>query len=51
MFNDNKALDIIPLQTRYMTPSSTEPPDKRKQVYLVNTIPLIDEYPMNIFED
>ena len=49
--NDNHGLDILPLQTRYLTPSSTKPPHKRQYLCQVNTIPLIDEYAVNIYED
>ncbi|TMX00500.1 hypothetical protein EJD97_000704 [Solanum chilense] len=51
MINDSQGLDIIPLQTRFMTPPPTEPPDKRPQLCQVNTIPLINEYAVNISED
>ena len=51
MINDCQGLDIIPLETRFMTPPPTEPPDRRPQLRQVNTIPLIDEYAVNISED
>ncbi|TMW81812.1 hypothetical protein EJD97_007761, partial [Solanum chilense] len=51
MINDSQGLDIIHLQTRFMNPPPTKPPDKRPQLSHVNTSPLMDEYAVNISED
>ena len=51
MINDCQGLDIIPLETRFMTPPPTSPPDRRPQLCIVNNIPLIDEYAVNISKD
>lgn len=44
MVNDNSEFDIPPLQAKYLNPPTTEQPDKRQQMFKVNTVPLIDKY-------
>ena len=51
MVNDHQGLDIPPLQAQYMTPPPTEPPDQIQQQCLVNIVPFINEYEVNIFVD
>lgn len=38
-------------QAQYMTPPSSEAPDKRQQMCKINTIPFLDEYVMDNSED
>ncbi|TMW97208.1 hypothetical protein EJD97_005990, partial [Solanum chilense] len=49
--NDNQGIEILHLQAQYMTPPSTEPPDKRQQGCKINTTTLFDEYVVDISQD
>ncbi|XP_069146186.1 transcription activator MSS11-like [Solanum lycopersicum] len=51
MVDDNQGLNILPLQVQYMTPPSSEPPDKMQQKCRVNTEPIMDEYAVINSED
>lgn len=44
MFDDNKTLNITSLQTQYMTPPPSVPPDKVNQVCHTSTVPIINEH-------
>ncbi|TMW91306.1 hypothetical protein EJD97_014506 [Solanum chilense] len=51
MVDDNQGLNILPLQIQYMTPNSSDPPDKMQQKGRLNPEPIRDEYAVINSED
>ena len=51
LVNGNQGLEIPPFQAKDITPTLNEPPNKRNQVWQVNTTPHFDEYEVNNSED
>ncbi|KAG5606083.1 hypothetical protein H5410_027575 [Solanum commersonii] len=51
MVDEQLGMDITPLQTQYMKPPSTVPPDDRSENFQMNKGRIIDEYVVDISED
>ncbi|TMW92690.1 hypothetical protein EJD97_012684, partial [Solanum chilense] len=51
MVDDNQGLNILPLQVQYMTPHTSDPPDKMQQKFRLNTEHILDEYNVINSED
>ncbi|XP_069154434.1 uncharacterized protein [Solanum lycopersicum] len=51
MVDDNQGLNIPPLQVQYMTPHTSDPPDKMQQKCRLNTEHILDEYDVINSED
>ncbi|KAG5568616.1 hypothetical protein H5410_064367 [Solanum commersonii] len=51
MVDEQLGMDITPLQTQYMNPPPTVPPDDRSEKCQMNKSPIIEEYAIDISED